>query len=565
MRFDAPVLIAGGGPIGMTLALELARNGVRSIMVERNPGTTRHPKMDLTNGRSMELYRRLGVSKALRAAGVPIENAFDVMWATSPNGHLSHNFQSPSAQDAAAAVPAANDGTGTAEPGMRISQIILEPVLREAIDSNPLIDARFGWKFERLEQDENGVTATLIEEVTGEAHTIRTPYLVGCDGGGSRVRRALGIGLDGEERVNDLIRRQFETLGVPLPPVTELARVMLIHFKSSARDILNPWGVAWHLQTPVGSLVAQDDKDTWTLHVVLPPGTDESTLVAEEMLRAFVGQDFEFEILVESVWSPRLVIADAYRQGRVLMAGDAVHQVIPSGGYGMNTGVGDAIDLGWKLAATINGWGSEGLLNSYEWERKYIAEQNREGSERHFWVRMQIGDAFMAAMAEGPLDEEGPAGDLRRKTLGDRIAALGNAENECWGIEHGYGYFGSPVVAIEDEPFPDFDPEKCVPSTYPGSRLPHIVLNDGTALIDRLGQNFTLLVIGNALTGDFAAVAQHMGAPLDIVSLEDEPALALLERKLILVRPDQHICWRGNTPSPSRPIWETVLQRQTAA
>ncbi len=561
MSFDAPVMIAGGGPIGMTLALELARNGVRSIVVERNPSTTRHPKMDLTNGRSMELYRRLGISNALRSVGVPIENAFDVMWATSPSGFLLHNFRYPSAQDAAKATAIVNDGSGTAEPGMRISQIILEPVLREAIDNNPLIDVRFGWKFESLEQDHTSVIATVTEEATGIMHTFRTQYLVGCDGGGSRVRRILGIELDGEDRVNNLIRRQFETLGVPLPPVKELARVMLIHFKSAAREILNPWGVAWHLQTPVGSLVAQDDDDTWTLHIVLPPGTEESTLVAADMLREFVGKDFDFEILVESIWSPRLVIADSYRQGRVFMAGDAVHQVIPSGGYGMNTGVGDAIDLGWKLAATINGWGSEGLLNSYEWEREYIAEQNREGSERHFWVRMQIGDAFMAAIADGPLDEIGPKGDARRKILGERIAALGNAENECWGIEHGYGYYGSPVVAEELAPFPAFDPEKCVPTTYPGTRLPHVILSDGTSLIDKLGQGFTLLAIGDVVEGDFAAVAAELNVPFETIRLPDEPALGLLERKLILVRPDQHVAWRGNAATASGPIWQKVLQR----
>lgn len=565
MKFDAPVLIAGGGPVGMTLALELARHGVRSLVVERNPGTTQHPKMDLTNGRSMELYRRLGVSEALSAAGVPQDNAFDVMWATSPTGHLLHNFAYPSASAAAKAVRDRNDGTGTAEPGIRISQIILEPVLRQAIDANPLVEARFGWKFETLVQDDSGVTATIINMQTGEAQDIRAEYLAGCDGGGSRVRRVLNIGLDGEDRVNRLIRNEMDKAGIDVSGIAELARVMLIHFRSGDRALLNPWGVAWHLQTPIGSLVAQDDRNTWTLHIVLAPGTDESTLDPAQMLRDFVGRDFDFEILVANPWSPRLVIADRYRDGRVLLAGDAAHQVIPSGGYGMNTGVGDAIDLGWKLAAVLNGWGGDALLDSYEWERHYIAEQNRNGSEQHFHVRMKISGAFMAAMSSGSLDEAGPEGDARRAKLGAAIAALGNAENECWGIEHGYGYYGSPIVMAENGAPPHFDPLYCVPATYPGARLPHLLLGDGTALIDRLGQAFTLIVIGAADAGDFASVAARRGVPLDVLRLADEPVLSLLGAKLLLIRPDQHVAWRGDSAADANAVWGKVTQKEQAA
>lgn len=564
MDFDIPVLIAGGGPVGMTLALELARHGVRSLVVERNDTTTKHPKMDLTNGRSMELYRRLGLSAKLRDFGVPVENPFDVMWATSPSGHLLHNFEYPSAAEREAEARAKNDGTFTAEPGMRISQIILEPVLREAMNKNALIEARFGWKFDDLEQDKNGVTATVINDSTGERHMIRAHYLVGCDGGGSRVRRKLGVDLDGEQRVNDLIRDNLSQMGLEAPPVPELARVLLIHFKSKEIGVLNPWGVAWHLQTAIGTLVAQDDKDTWTLHVVLPPGTDESTISPDETLAEFVGKEIDYEILVSNVWSPRLVIAEKYRIGRVLMAGDSVHQVIPSGGYGMNTGVGDAIGLGWALAAVVNGWGGSALLDTYESERRYIAEQNRNASERHFRVRTKIAEAFMGAIQEGHLEQEGPEGDERRIELGARIKELGNAENESWGIEHGYCYYGSAAVAQEDTPPPEFDPLRCTPSTYPGMRLPHVYLADGTPLIDQLSPGFTLLAIGGTDTGDFEAVARELGIPFEIVELKYEPALRLLERKLILVRPDTHVAWRGDAPVASRPIWQRVAQLDLA-
>jgi 2-polyprenyl-6-methoxyphenol hydroxylase-like FAD-dependent oxidoreductase len=516
----------------MTLALELARHGVRSILVERNPSTTRHPKMDLTNGRSMELYRRLGLSERLRAAGVPERNPFDIIWATSPTGYLLHRFAYPSAAQRRQQTSRFNDGTGTAEPGLRISQIILEPVLRQSIGATGLVDAHSGWKFERLDQNATGVTSIIVNCETNESREIRTSYLVGCDGGGSRVRRSLGIGLEGNESVG---------------------RVMMIHFKSEDRAILNPWGIAWHLQTGLGSLVAQDDTDTWTLHCPLPP-TDEEKLDPAQLLRRFVGRDFRFQILLSNIWTPKLVVAERYIGGRVILAGDAAHQFIPTGGYGMNTGVGDAVDLGWKLSTILNGWGGEALLESYELERRQIARQNREASQAHFDVRVRIAEAYARAEADGPLEEAGAAGDARRAKLGAAIAAIGNAENECWGIEHGYRYEESAVLSREGEIPPPFGQLACIPTTVPGARLPHIRLAEGTALMDRLGPEFTLLVIGDADDQDFRRAAVSLGIPLAIVHLADEPALELLERKLLLIRPDQHVAWRGDTASGAKVI-----------
>jgi 2-polyprenyl-6-methoxyphenol hydroxylase-like FAD-dependent oxidoreductase len=411
---------------------------------------------------------------------------------------------------------------------MRISQIILEPILRAAIDASPLIDARFGWKFDGLLQSSDSVRVRIRNSESDVLEHLTCSYLAGCDGGGSRVRRELNIKLEGQQNI---------------------ARLYMIHFKSKDRPRLNPWGIAWHLQCAAGNLVAQDDQDTWTVHLPLPLGADELTLDPNQVLRKFFGTDFQFEILVANAWSPNQVIAERYLDGRVLLAGDAAHQVIPTGGYGMNTGVGDAVDLGWKLAAVINQWGGSRLPSSYETERRPIAVQNRAAAERHFGVRIAIADAFAAAAIDGPLDEAGTAGQLRRVKLGARIAELGNAENESWGIEHGYRYVASEVIVPDEETAPPFDPLFCFPTTIPGGRLPHIVLNDGTSLIDHLGEEFTLLVIGdNTPTVEFQTVAATLGMPLAIVVLADEPCLAKLERRLLLVRPDQHIAWRGQEP-----------------
>jgi 2-polyprenyl-6-methoxyphenol hydroxylase-like FAD-dependent oxidoreductase len=392
---DAPVIIAGGGPIGMTLALELASHGVRSIVLERNATTTRHPKMDLTNGRSMELYRRMGIVDRLRRAGVPDDHCFDIVWATrGPSvGRELHRFRYPSPAEVHAIARRRNDGTYTREPPMRVSQIVIEPVLKTAIDENPLAEARFGWTVEGFEEDRDGVTVSA--EGSGAQKRLRCDYLVGCDGGGSRVRAGLGIALEGE---------------------FDVGRAFTIHFRSNRRDVLQPNGPWWHWQTLQGSLVAQNDVDTWTLHTFLPEGVDASALDAAAVLRDWAGCDFDFEVLVANAWSPHLVVASSYGAGRVYLAGDSVHQVIPTGGYGMNSGVGDAADLGWKLAAVINGWGGSRLLESYEAERRPIALQNRPASRRHMEVRVRIAEILACGLGVANPDHT---------AIGAELAALG--------------------------------------------------------------------------------------------------------------------------------------------
>jgi len=233
---EVPVLIAGGGPVGMTLACELARRDTACMLVERNTTTTRHPKMDITNARSMELFRRLGLADALRRVAVPEDNNFDVSWITTLSGHELHRFRYPSASEWRRLIRERNDGSMPGEPPMRVSQVEIEPVLQRAVLSDRRIDARWGVAFEELLQDEGGVIATLRAQ-DGRSERVRCRYLVGCDGGTSQVRNCLGIRLDGRARVMD----RFMT-----------------HFRSQATDVLQRWGVAWHYQSPAGSLYAAD-------------------------------------------------------------------------------------------------------------------------------------------------------------------------------------------------------------------------------------------------------------------------------------------------------------------
>ena len=233
---EVPVLIAGGGPVGMTLAKTLASFGIECMLVEKNPSTTRHPKMDITNSRSMELFRKLGLSKLLREVAIPEKNNFDVSWITSLSGHELHRFRYPSVEQAKAIIRERNDGSQAVEPAMRVSQVAIEPVLKRAIDAESTVDARFGIAFEELVQGPDAVIATVKHVETGRTEKIKCQYLVGCDGGVSQVRNCLDIRYDGIARV---------------------AQLYMVHFRSDARDVLQPWGVAWHYQTSQVTMIAQ--------------------------------------------------------------------------------------------------------------------------------------------------------------------------------------------------------------------------------------------------------------------------------------------------------------------
>jgi 2-polyprenyl-6-methoxyphenol hydroxylase-like FAD-dependent oxidoreductase len=499
------VLIAGGGPVGMTLALVLAEFGVRSILVERNETTTRHPKMDITNARSMELFARIGLAEKLRAAAVAESQRFDVAWITTLTGEELHRFVYPSVAEWRSLMRERNDGTMPSEPPMRVSQVIIEPVLKDAIDAHPLVDVHFGTAFEGFEQDEDGVTATLS---TGE--TIRADYLIGCDGGNSRVRELLGIGLSGQAKV---------------------AQRFITHFHSTDTHLLQRWGPAWHYQSDKGTLVAQNDRDTWTLLSRFPDGLTFDEVDPSALIEAFVGAPIAHEVIVCNAWWPNLLVADSFGENRVWLAGDSVHQVIPTGGYGMNTGVGDAFDLGWKLAAVLNGFGGAKLIASYEQERRPVALANCAGSARHNGVRLANGALYEAA--------------LEQEELARRIAEHGNRENESFALEMGYSYHASPVILPSPTEAPSADPVAYVPSTMPGSRLPSVYLADGSNMYDHLGPWFTLLCVGACDSAGFAAAACALGVPVKIANINGAGHEGLYAGPALLIRPDQHIAWRG--------------------
>jgi 2-polyprenyl-6-methoxyphenol hydroxylase-like FAD-dependent oxidoreductase len=516
---ETQVLIVGAGPVGLTLALDLGRRGVRCTLIERNATSIQLPKMERCNARTMEIYRRLGISERARDAGLPRNAPMDVFLALSmtspPLAHLPY----PSVAEATAEIAARNDG-GLLEPYQLISQYTLEPLLRSIVETLPSVNVRFACELISFTQDASSVSAVVQSNCAAE-ETIRAAYLVGCDGGSSTVRKQLGIRLEGEGNIRKLRQALFR-----------------------CDDLYEriPMGKGRHYHIADGPLfpfiILQDSTRHWTLHAAASSDAEMA-----EIFKKSLAMPLDFEMLSVNEWTQHLLCAERYAEGRVFIAGDAAHLVIPTGGLGMNTGVGDAVDLSWKLAATLAGWGGEQLLASYDAERRQIGLRNVKASRAAMTGRLGWRAAYHPKVRDNT-----PEGAATRA----RMAALFDVEQrkvtEISGIEAGYRYVDSPIVWPEPGDGPDPDNPRYLPTTWPGARLPHVWLSDGAALHDRLGLGYSLLRLGGsqADTSSLEQSFREIHAPLEVLDVAGERPRNIYQYDLLLVRPDLHVAWRGN-------------------
>ena len=490
--------------MGLVLAVDLGQRGVRCTLIERKPEPQFLPKMERCNARTMEIFRRMGIAAKVRAAGLPAEVPMDVYIVRALNLPPLMHSPYPSVSEARRAIDACNDGTMPLEPYQLVSQYTLEPLLKSVAEG--LCSVRYGCEFQSFEQDAAGVTARTSK---GE---IRAKYLVGCDGGSSRVRQQLGIALSGEA---DILR-----LRQALYRCDELyQRIPIGNGPGHGRH----YHVADERST---FLIMQDSTRHWTLHATVADDRD----MAPQFERT-VGVPVKYEMLYVGEWKQNLLLADRYQDGRVFLAGDAVHLMIPTGGLGMNSGVGDAVDLAWKLEGTLRGWGGPKLLASYETERRQVGARNVAASRY---------------ASQGRRKWRGLWRDL------DQLVEVAKVEqpksNEMIGAELGYRYQDSPLIA--NEPGGPEDPlRQYQPTTWPGARLPHVWLEGHTAIQDRIGRGYTLLRLGGS-KAEIQSLKKAMKAPFEVLDVPDAVARDLYGYDLILLRPDLHIAWRDNHMHP---------------
>jgi 2-polyprenyl-6-methoxyphenol hydroxylase-like FAD-dependent oxidoreductase len=521
---DSDVLIVGAGPTGLTLAIDLGRRGVRCILIEEKKAPAFLPKMERINARTMEHYRRMELAQKIRAAGLRPDCPMDVYIVLALNEPPLLRLHYPSVAQAQAETRTTNDGSLPLEPYQLISQYTLEPLLKSVAEMTAAVSVRFGCEFLSLQQDAAGVTAC-VRASDGGSTELRASYLVGCDGGTSPVRKELGIKLVGEGNLLSLRQALYRC--------DELFDLL---------PIGNGPGKGRHYHVAddkATQLIMQDSTRHWTLHSIVETN--------DEMNSAFeraVGVPIKYEMLSCDPWRQNLLLAEHYGKGRVFLAGDAVHLVIPTGGLGMNSGVADAIDLSWKLAATLSGWGGPDLLKSYEIERRQVGERN-VGASRY----ATLGRRKWRSLWRPNIRDNTPAGAQTRQILSTIADVEQRKSNEMIGAELGYRYTDSPIICnVPGGPEHLF--REYHPTTWPGARLPHVWLNDGTPMQDHIPEGYTILKLGGS-KADASALERAIrarAAPATVLEVPDRIVREVYGYDLILVRPDLHIVWRGNAP-----------------
>ena len=517
------VLVVGGGPVGSTLALDLASRGIDVLVAERNPpGQTPGVKCNHVAARTMEIFRRLGIVQKIRDTGLPADHPNDVAFRTSAIGTEFARIKIPGRRDRYTDTDGPDGWWPTPEPPHRINQIYLDPLLAGFARSHPRIRYLNNCDIAGFTQSEDGIVA----EIAGTNETIHAAYLVGCDGPSSRTRSLIGARLTG-----DAVIGRTQSTYIRAPGLMALMTAA----PAWSTQVMNPRRSA--------NMFAVDGRETWLIHNYLrAEETDFSNIDSDACIRAILGTDLPYRIVTRENWIGRRMLADRFRDRRAFICGDAAHLWVPYAGYGMNAGIADAMNLSWMLAGVLNGWADRNILGAHEAERWPITEQVSK-------FAMSTALSLARARAEVPADIEDNA--ATRAAVGEQMLKLHTPQFCCAGLNFGSFYDRSPIVAYDGEEAPAYTMDRFTPSIVPGCRTPHVWLENGASLYDAMGPDFCLLRFDRAMdVRGLTEAASLRGVPMRVVDVAPD---AVYRRKLVLSRPDQHVAWRGDA-EPDNPL-----------
>ena len=537
------VVIVGAGPVGLIAAMDLAKKGVASVVLEqRSDEQPAHPRCNTTSARTMEILRQIGCNKEYRKCGLDADYPNDVAYLTNVAGKEIARYHLPSAnarwQDDRMAF---DGGWRSSERPHRASQFYLERILRAHAETFEEIDVRYFQSVIEISHGDNGITLEIEDVRSNEKHSLSTRFLLGCDGSRSTVRRQSGITMDGG--------------------FTGIAKMQAVMFRS--KDVLprfeqggnKPAWMTWTMPATGknGVLIAIDGEELWLSHQVR---FDEQDEITDETIHGQVtdllGGEIDYEVMNTELWQLNQIVAESYRAGNAFVAGDAAHVWPPWAGHGMNTGIEDAVGLTWLIAAVVKGWAPESILDAYHMERQNVGEKVASTVTGMAATVMGLAsNQELMATVESSSEQGEETRTFIRNTLLDNDSAQFNPE----GLNFGMHYDRSPLIVYDDGVAPEYEMEKYTPTTVPGCRAPWFpMVDDGSSIYDHLTDGYTLLRTDESIdVSGLVEAASGCGMPFKVIDIGHEPkARRVYDRKLVLVRADTRVAWRSDA-APENP------------
>ena len=526
------MLIVGAGPVGLTLAIDLAWRGVGVTMVEtRARAEAPEPKCNHVAARTMEIFRRLGLAEKVRNAGLPADYPHDISYRTAFTGPELTRIPIPCRRDRFTVKDGPDCNWPTPEPPHRINQIFLEPILFEHAAAHPRIRIVNRTSVEQVVVEDSSATVGVRDLDSGSIARLDCRYLIGCDGARSVVRKAIGTELTG-----DAIVQRVQSTYIRAPGLIDL------------QQHANAWGTGAINPRRSGMVYAIDGRERWLVHNYMKPGeADFDAVDRDASIRTIlgVGAEFNYDVISKEDWYGRRLIANRFRDRCAFIAGDAAHIWVPYAGYGMNAGIADAMNLSWLLAAHLNGWAPARILDAYEAERWPITSQVSRFAMSHAEAEIRRRGAV-----PDEIEQAGPRGEAARAEVGRLAYDINVQQYACAGLNFGTYYDRSPIIAYDGAEQPAYTMSGYTPSTVPGCRTPHLWFGNGGSLYDAMGPEFTLLRFAAVDVAALEAAARHRGVPLKVLDVDRPQSEVFCRHRLVLSRPDQHVAWRSDTPPP---------------